>query len=626
MKIHVDSGKCVLHPPIQEADDSRRQQFYGGGGGGSAHKRRRTPRDALLHRYRQALQNPRETPVITRFFIPALDAELSYNSKTQMDPTDNSLRKRADLYAWLVLDSLPRETVVSPALLDFLEKAVEANPTGLQILDTLKETDESDSCSSLTSVQNISFPVDVVVYVKVLPSVIRLTCQPKSNELCIMQLPSLDLVFTTKRATETELSGSSLISESWPDRSGSPTPSNSTSTTTTSAAGGSMQRLLASSGKSNSSGKLRWTNGRSMQVVQAEGGLSVTGVLSKFSFFIINPWQRVSNASHLDFHFDPASYDIDLERILEFNVEYVRVDLTRSRRAVVSADRRAPDQVHLNNTIQFSTICDIGKAKLKHSLRLFGSVMNIPKAWYRRALTRRLFLGDEEFDIVAPQQSTPAPQGSQSMYQHHKRDLSGDKHKFRLDFKSLVGIGGNVAKQRSSVASTPDSPLASSPRIPRSPHNVHHSQQQPAAVPSADKTTVGNSRGSSAGRSSFESTILFSVRLSELVFDLVISGTLGHALWTTSGIKTHGRLSMDSAANKDWRILATVDSSSLVNNGNTMQADVACRQLVVWFQVSERNTDMPQHGAGARLDAIEARLYHMTDNIFFFRASSFGCV
>ncbi len=45
-----------------------------------------------------------------------------------------------------------------------------------------------------------SFPVDVVVYVNVQPSLIRFTCLPVSRVECLLRLPSLDVVLSSKKA------------------------------------------------------------------------------------------------------------------------------------------------------------------------------------------------------------------------------------------------------------------------------------------------------------------------------------------------------------------------------------------------------------------------------------------
>lgn len=51
-----------------------------------------------------------------------------------------------------------------------------------------------------------SFPVDVIVFFHMQPSTFRFSCLPASRVECMLQLPSLDIVFSSKRA-ETDKSG-----------------------------------------------------------------------------------------------------------------------------------------------------------------------------------------------------------------------------------------------------------------------------------------------------------------------------------------------------------------------------------------------------------------------------------
>ena len=73
-------------------------------------------------------------------------------------------------------------------------------------------SDSTDLDASVTSLASgsyayVSIPVDVVVYIKVKPSLIRFSCVPVSRVECLLRLPSLDLVFSTKRA---DVEGSAL--------------------------------------------------------------------------------------------------------------------------------------------------------------------------------------------------------------------------------------------------------------------------------------------------------------------------------------------------------------------------------------------------------------------------------
>ncbi len=43
----------------------------------------------------------------------------------------------------------------------------------------------------------------------------------------------------------------------------------------------------------------------------------------------------------------------------------------------------------------FSAICDIGSASFKYDMRRLPEILALPKAWYRRTLARRMFLGEE---------------------------------------------------------------------------------------------------------------------------------------------------------------------------------------------------------------------------------------
>lgn len=47
-----------------------------------------------------------------------------------------------------------------------------------------------------------SFPVDVIVHFHMQPSTFRFSCLPASRVECLLQLPSLQIVFSSKRASD----------------------------------------------------------------------------------------------------------------------------------------------------------------------------------------------------------------------------------------------------------------------------------------------------------------------------------------------------------------------------------------------------------------------------------------
>jgi len=46
-------------------------------------------------------------------------------------------------------------------------------------------------------------------------------------------------------------------------------------------------------------------------------------------------------------------------------------------------------------TFLFVAVCDIGSASFKYDMRRLLEILALPKAWYRRSLARRMFLGEE---------------------------------------------------------------------------------------------------------------------------------------------------------------------------------------------------------------------------------------
>lgn len=140
--------------------------------------------------------------------------------------------KRASMFAWITLHSVPEETIISPHILDFLEQTLE--PIPLSVLQQSKQNTSSsatagppppptsqpqsegvsssqdtharvsaeDEEDAVTSTYYASFPVDVIVYFHMQPSTFRFSCQPVSRVECMLRLPALDIVFSSKRAEE----------------------------------------------------------------------------------------------------------------------------------------------------------------------------------------------------------------------------------------------------------------------------------------------------------------------------------------------------------------------------------------------------------------------------------------
>ena len=140
---------------------------------------------------------------VTTFYIPGLDVRVHYVSKTE-NPEDTMLffdpsvskdstfmstkktgaNKKATLSAWMTLQSIPEETIITPNILEFLEQALDPIPTfnvkdsEIQDNNAAQEDIFEDSSSGSHAGQPVtnvytSFPVEVIVYFHMQSSTFR---------------------------------------------------------------------------------------------------------------------------------------------------------------------------------------------------------------------------------------------------------------------------------------------------------------------------------------------------------------------------------------------------------------------------------------------------------------------
>lgn len=221
----VNSGKCVLHTkPMNDekinvntsttVKHHKRERSIGTEWGSPVASRRNKDKNRLRY------TTPQNTVNIdlTIFHIPGLDVKLHYESKTVSDDTMPRLSvtdtstfrrsgfKRAALFAWMTLQSVPEETIISPHILQFLEQTLEPIPFKTEELLPSNNPVNMDLLhENYNYVAYASFPVDVIVYFHMQPSTFRFSCLPSSRVECLLQLPSLDIVFSSKRQDDEQV-------------------------------------------------------------------------------------------------------------------------------------------------------------------------------------------------------------------------------------------------------------------------------------------------------------------------------------------------------------------------------------------------------------------------------------
>lgn len=271
--------------------------------------------------------------------------------------------KHASLYVSLLVQPLPKEMLLRPAILDFIDQALnpivapdgfennEHTSTDTRSIDSESEPDPATGSfiSSATS-EHSSFPVDIVIIARIQPSNIRISCLPKSRVECLMRIPSLDVTYSSKPS---------------PNKSSSRgCPRNQTST----------QDVLGSPGPSSIDlGDIR----------SDSGGISFTICLSRFSLFIYHPYGKQhsmankttsfpENGDHLS---PKARISVPQPQLisgkkdaLSLGLEFIKFNLSRRRFGDVSTaslrkeqiEQASKDEIPVESTlVKVSGLCSL---------------------------------------------------------------------------------------------------------------------------------------------------------------------------------------------------------------------------------------------------------------------------
>ncbi|XP_069487249.1 bridge-like lipid transfer protein family member 1 isoform X5 [Ambystoma mexicanum] len=683
IRVEIDSGKCVLYPTTlqQEHDDIGLRRTYDRSSRSldqespSKKKKFQASYASTSHllagkKVPSSLQTKPSDLEMTVFYIPGVDVKLHYNSKTLKTESPNASRgsslprtlskesklyakgkgsggiKTAKLYAWVALQSLPEEMVISPNLLDFLEKALETIPItpiernyaaissqdddiGQFDLQDQMEESTTSLVSSSTSAYS-SFPVDVVVYVRVQPSQIKFSCLPVSRVECMLKLPSLDLVFSSNR-TELEALGT-YPSESPP--LSNINLQNGSKTSLKSGMPGSSPNLGSPLGRSrHSSSQSDLTTSSS-----SSSGLSFTACMSDFSLYVFHPYgagKQKTAVSGLAPGSGPLGH-VDEEPTsvtgrkdsLSINLEFVKVSLSRMRRSggpsffeTLSASKTASKMD--TTLINISAVCDIGSASFKYDMRRLSEILAFPRAWYRRSIARRLFLGDQTINLPASGPGTP--ESIEGLSQHLSPD-SSRKAYCRTWEQPTQSVSFSHMAQSPNVftehnANTSMSPGTGSHNL-KSPAATRSRSVSDSSVPTREtlsktSTPSFNKSNKSLGQlgAPWETLVVFAINLKQLNVQMNMSNVMGNTTWTTSGLKSQGRLSVGSNRDREISMSVGLGRSQLDSRGGVVGGTIDVNALEMVAHISEHPNQQPSHKIQITMGSTESRVDYMGSSI-----------
>nr|XP_056711844.1 bridge-like lipid transfer protein family member 1 [Euleptes europaea] len=702
VRVEIDCGKCVLHPTTlqQEHDDISLRRSYDRSSRSldqespSKKKKFQTNYASTTHllagkKVPSSLQTKSSDLETTVFYIPGVDVKLHYNSKMLKTESPNASRgsslprtlskesklygmkdtampfshlkaktllppqpppipsakgkgsggvKTAKLYAWVALQSLPEEMVISPCLLDFLEKALETIPITpiernyaavssqdedigqFDMQDPLEESTAS-LVSSSTSAYS-SFPVDVVVYVRVQPSQIKFSCLPVSRVECMLKLPSLDLVFSSNRG-ELETLGSTCPAE---NNAQSGPKIKTVSPGSSPGLGSPFGRTRHSSSQSDLTGSS-----------SSSSGLSFTACMSDFSLYVFHPYgagkQKTSvtglsagSGSLGNVDEEPSSVT-GRKDSLSINLEFVKVSLSRIRRSGGASFFESPSTSKTSSKmdttlINISAVCDIGSASFKYDMRRLSEILAFPRAWYRRSIARRLFLGDQTINL--PEASGPGtPDSIEGVNQHMSPESSRKAYCRTWEQPSQsasfthMAQSPNVFNDHSTSNMSPGtaSHNLKSPAVSRSRSVSDSSVPQRDAL--SKTSTPFNKSNKAAGQqvTPWETLVVFAINLKQLNVQMNMSNVMGNTTWTTSGLKSQGRLSVGSNRDREISMSVGLGRSHLDSRGGVVGGTIDVNTLEMVAHISEHPNQQPSHKIQITMGSTEARVDYMGSSI-----------
>ncbi|XP_078796524.1 bridge-like lipid transfer protein family member 1 isoform X8 [Oryzias latipes] len=544
--------------------------------------------------------------------------------------------KTAKLYAWVALQTLPEEMVISPCLLDFLEKALETIPItpvernyavstqeeDMGPFDTVEPLEESTTSlvSSSTSAYS-SFPVDVVVYVRVQPSQIRFSCLPMSRVECMLKLPSLDLVFSSNRG-ELETPTGAHPSDGSHQPSSTP-PGQHIPKLPPSKASPLLGSPLGRSRHSSSQSDLTTPPSTS-------SGLSFTACMSDFSLYVFHPYGAGKQKSAVTglppgpgplgtVDEEPSSVT-GRKDSLSINLEFVKVSLSRMRRTggPTFIESFIPTKGGKMDTtlINISAVCDIGSASFKYDMRRLSEILAFPRAWYRRSIARRLFLGDQTINLPASGPATP--DSTENIAQHLSPESSRKAYFRTWDGTQHVPQSPNVFSEHTTGSNMSPSSLGhlKSPAPGRTRSVSDSSAPRRDSVTKTSTPSFGKN-GKAAGQqgSPWETLVVFAINLKLLTVQMNMSNVMGNNTWTTSGLKSQGRLSVGSNRDREISMSVGLGRSKLDSKGGVVGGNIDVNTLEMVSHISEHPNQQPSHKIQITMGSTEARVDYMGSSI-----------
>ncbi|XP_065669615.1 bridge-like lipid transfer protein family member 1 isoform X3 [Hydra vulgaris] len=600
--VDIDSGKCSLHlsNPIKD-DDVRVTENVSMVD--ILHKPPLVKADSFNVKFRSnqspasVLSSHADESLV--LLIPGVNARVHYLSSNfreaafadGSDADSNCSSKKyankiGSLSSVLSIQSLPKEMILRPSLLDFIEKALEPIMNDMQGFgDEIIPATISGSTISSSGSGLYSFPVNVVVIVRIDPSDIRFSCLPTSKVECLLRIPSLNFAITSSPPLCTVPYSSSPKKQS------------------------KFNKKISTSSFTSEEDSISNT-------------FSCTACLSRFSFCIFHPYGKqypvLTDSQSQNFTSDNSRPISGRKDSLSLNVEFIKFNLSRKRIKLHTDVKEFENRT----AVKVSVICDIGSAAFNCDMRRTHEILDVPKAWYKHNLMRRMFLGKE---------GTYAS----SMTREGKLLSSANK--------TGNSIPNSFSKSRSNQLSI-NSPIKSVPRGHRraksavflenligSPFPSHRntsskSHNESSTLDSYKEKNEVKTRmlsNSSETCSEWETNLVLTFNVSHVDVSTNTGNVMGQVVWNTSDLRLNVGILVNNMGLKTNTAELLMRQSSFNTHGGVIGGSIEVQDINAIGKFSENIKDIVSHKASLIMKSAEIRLDYMGSCIIMTSLSLF---
>uniref|UniRef100_A0A8C5B2A4 KIAA1109 n=1 Tax=Gadus morhua TaxID=8049 RepID=A0A8C5B2A4_GADMO len=265
-------------------------------------------------------------------------------------------------------------------------------------------------------------------------------------------------------------------------------------------------------------------------------------------------------------------------------------------------------------SLSLSAVCDIGSASFKYDMRRLSEILAFPRAWYRRSIARRLFLGDQTINLPASGPATP--DSSENASQHLSPEASRKAYWRTWDGSTGGHASPNLFSDHLVNTSLGGFSHLKSP-IPVRTRSVSDSSapRQDCVTRTSTPSSAKNGKVSGPQGTPWETLVVFAINLKQLNVQMNMSNVMGNNTWTTSGLKSQGRLSVGSNRDREISMSVGLGRSKLDSKGGVVGGNIDVNTLEMVSHISEHPNQQPSHKIQITMGSTEARVDYMGSSI-----------